>query len=81
MIKNVYLSSCEVSVILVRFNETLIFVRDFQKILKYQISRKSVQWKPSCSIQTDGRTDTRKLAVAFSNFVNAPKKSFRSTEI
>jgi hypothetical protein len=31
--------------------------------------------------RTDRRTDTTKLVVAFSNFANAPKKSFRSTEI
>ena len=26
-------------------------------MLKYQISRKSVQWELSCSMRTDGRTD------------------------
>ena len=57
MIINIYWSSCKVSVILVRFSETLIFLRDFRKIRKYQISRKSVPWKPSCSMQTDGRTE------------------------
>jgi len=28
-----------------------------QKIFQHQISRKSVQWEPSCSMRTDGRTD------------------------
>ena len=39
------------------FNETLILLKDFWKKLKYQVSSKSVQWEPSCSIRTDGRTD------------------------
>jgi hypothetical protein len=38
-------------------NETSIFSIRFRKELKYQISSKSVQWEPSCSTQTDGRTD------------------------
>jgi len=39
-------------------------------MFKYQISRKSVQWKP---FHADGhRLD--KLTVAFRNFANAPSK-------
>ena len=43
----------------------------FRKILKYQISWKSIQWKPSCPI----RTDMTKLIVAFRKFANAPDKT------
>jgi hypothetical protein len=28
-----------------------------EKILKYKISRKSVQWKPSCSMRTSGHDE------------------------
>ena len=41
------------------FNETWIFSKDFLKILKYKISQKSVQWEPSCSVWTDGHTNSR----------------------
>jgi len=36
--------------------DTWIFSTDFRDIPKYQISRKSVQWEPSCSMRTDKRT-------------------------
>jgi len=39
-------------VFLSSFNYTWILT-DFWQILKYQISWKSVQWVPSCSVQTD----------------------------
>jgi len=50
----------------------------FQKILKYQISYKSVQWKMSCScgrtdMRMDRKTDMTKLIVTFYNFANMPK--------
>jgi len=38
------------------FSETLIFLTDFQKVLKHQISWKSVRWEPCYSMRTEGRT-------------------------
>ena len=75
MIINVYWSSCKALIILADFNETWIFLTDFLKILKYQISWKFIQWEPSSSIQMDGQTDMMKLIVAYHNFVNVPKNT------
>jgi hypothetical protein len=61
------------------FNETWILLSEFRKILKCQISWKSVQWEPSCSMRKDGRADRRtymKLIVTFRSFGNAPKTHF-----
>jgi len=57
MIKNVYwfshntLYSCPV------FVKLEFSLQIFLKVLKYQISWKSVWWEPSCSMQTDGHMD------------------------
>jgi hypothetical protein len=56
------------------FNESWSFSTDFVENLKYEVSLKSVHWKPSCYMRTDGRTGMTKLIVAFRNFVNASKK-------
>jgi hypothetical protein len=56
------------------FNETWIFPTYFRKMLKYQISWKSFQREPSCSLGTDRQTDMTKLIVTFRNFTNAPNK-------
>jgi len=50
------------------FNQTWIFSTDFQKILKRQISWKSVQWGADCAVRTDERTDTRDACSCFSWF-------------
>ena len=71
MIKNVYWFYVKYPLFLSHFNATWIFSTDLRKILKYQISWESVQWQPSCSMQTDGQTDATKLVVAFRNFANA----------
>jgi hypothetical protein len=54
MIKNVYWSSCAVPPFLRDFSETWFFSTEFRKILRYQISWKSVQWEQSCSFRTEG---------------------------
>jgi len=63
------------------FNETSISSTDFRKILKYHISWKSVQYEPSCSMQTnariDGHTHMMELIVALRNFANVPKKTVK----
>jgi hypothetical protein len=66
------------TLVLSDFDETWIFSTYFRKILTYQISWKSVQREPKCSMWTDGRTDMTKLIVAFRNFANAPKKGRKS---
>jgi len=70
--KWVYWSWCEVPVIVVRLWGNLNFLGScFWKIFKYRISWKSVQWEPSCSVRTDGRTDMPKIMVAFRTFAKA----------
>jgi hypothetical protein len=57
-------------------NESWVFSADIRKILKYEISRKSVQWEPSCSMRTDRQTEMTKLIFAFRNFAKAPKNLY-----
>ena len=39
------------------FKELNFLDRFFKKIFRYRFPRKSLQWKPSCSMWSDGRTD------------------------
>jgi hypothetical protein len=69
IITNVQKSSSKLPIILSDFDETQILLTDFQKILKYQISQKSVQWKQSCSMQMDRQKDRHDEANShFSQF-------------
>jgi hypothetical protein len=74
---NVHRSAVKYAFFLSDFNETWILSIDFRKIFKYQISWKSVQWEPSCSM----RTDMAKPTVAFRNFTNAPENCGWSVRI
>ena len=76
--KNEYRSSCKVLV----FSYQILIKREFsrqifEKFPKYQISWKSVQWEPYCSMRIDGRTDGQndvtKLIEASRNFANPSK--------
>jgi hypothetical protein len=51
------------------FNESWIFLIDFRKMFKYQISWKFFQLEQSYSVRTDGRTDRHAEANSgFSQF-------------
>ena len=55
----------------------LILLTDIRRILKHQIAWKSAQWKPSCSMRTDGedgQIDMTKLNSRFSQILPTPLK-------
>jgi hypothetical protein len=61
------------------FNQTYILLTGFRKVLKYQISLKSVQWEPSCSIRTDGHIDrqTDRHDEAHSRFSQMCERAYK----
>ena len=73
--KLTYLIHVKYLLFLSDFIEIWIFATYFLKIIKYQISRKSVQWELTCTKRMDRRVDITKLIVAFHNFAKAPKNN------
>ena len=73
---NIHTSSCIGPIILVGFELNLDLLCRRSKKLRYQISSKSVQWKPSCSTrtdrQTDRQTDMTKIRVDLRIFLKGP---------
>jgi hypothetical protein len=63
------------------FNETSIFLTNVWKVLKYQISWKSVQWELGCSMQMDRRADMTNLIVTFCNFANMLENCWEPCQI
>jgi hypothetical protein len=56
-------------------NKTRIFSTVFRNVITYQISCKPVEWKPSYSIRTHGRTDRHdKANIRFSQFFELTNK-------
>jgi hypothetical protein len=58
-IKNVLCSSSKVPVFFLILIKLECSCQNLEKIFKFQILWKSVQWEPSCSMRTDGRTNRR----------------------
>jgi len=61
------------------FFNKLEFSQDFPKILKYQISRKFIQWKPNCSMLIARQINMTMLIAAFHNFENVPTDIWKFT--
>jgi hypothetical protein len=77
-IVNVHQCSRKYPLFLSDSNKPWNVAKDFQNILKYQISWQSVQWEPSRSKRTNGRSNVE-LQVSFHNALDAtfcPQTSF-----
>jgi hypothetical protein len=59
------------------FNETLVFLTDFRKKLKYQVSSKSVHWDPIFSM----RTDMKLFAILRTRLKTTKDKQEEETEV
>jgi len=73
MIINVCFFHVKYPLLLSDISKTWIFSTDFRKILKCQISWKSIQWETNCSMRTDRHDETE---CRFSQFCEcAPPKN------
>jgi hypothetical protein len=75
IITNVHRCSCELPIFCQILIKLEIFLTDIWKILKYQMSQKSVQLELSCSMQTDEQMNRHDEDNShFCNFPNVPNK-------
>ena len=54
----------------------LKFQSSYLKKLKCEISRKSIQWEPKCSMRTVKQTYKTELIAVYSKYGNAPEKEW-----